>query len=80
MVSVPEAWNLVSIQTHKDFRNKGYATEVTSALVERALQETETVTLTVVKDNAPAIRTYEKVGFKFAEDRIWIDNGTGAAP
>jgi ribosomal protein S18 acetylase RimI-like enzyme len=80
MVSVPEAWNLVSIETHKDFRRKGYATEVTSSLVERALKETATVTVTVVKGNAPAIHTYEKLGFKFAEDRIWLDNGTGSAP
>lgn len=80
MVSVPEAWNLVSIETHKDFRGKGYATEVTSALVERALKDTAVVTVTVVKDNAPAIRTYQKVGFQVAEDRIWVDNGTGSEP
>lgn len=80
MVSVPEAWSLVSIQTHKDYRGKGYGTEVTSALVERALHDTDTVTVTVVKDNAPAIRTYQKVGFKLAEDRIWLDNGTGSEP
>jgi len=80
MVSVPEAWNLVSIETHQDFRRKGYATEVTSSLVERALNETATVTVTVVKDNTPAIRTYEHVGFKFVEDRIWVDHGTGSTP
>ena len=80
MVSVPEAWNLVSIETHKDFRGKGYATEVTSALVERALHDTETVTVTVVKDNEPALRTYSKIGFRYAEDRIWVDNGTGSKP
>lgn len=80
MVSIPEAWNLVSIETHKDFRGKGYATEVTSSLVDRALKETKTVTVTVVKDNVPAIRTYEKVGFRATEDRIWVDNGTGSAP
>lgn len=80
MVSIPEAWTLVSIQTHKDYRCKGYATEVTSALVERALQETDTVCVTVVKDNLAAIRTYEKVGFKPKEERVWIDNGTGSAP
>lgn len=80
MVSVPEAWNLVSIETHKDFRGKGYATEVTSALVERALRETGTVTVTVVKDNEPALRTYSKIGFRQAEDRVWIDNGIGSKP
>jgi ribosomal protein S18 acetylase RimI-like enzyme len=80
MVSVPEAWNLVSIETHKDFRRRGFGSEVTSALVERALRETGTVTVTVVKDNAPAIRTYEGIGFQYSEDCIWVDVGTGAAP
>lgn len=80
MVNVPEAWNLVSIETHKEFRGKGFATEITSALVARALEETNTVTVTVVVENAAAIRTYEKVGFKQAEGRIWADNGTGSAP
>lgn len=80
MVSVPEAWNLVSIETHKDFRGKGYATEVTSALVERALKDTAAVTVTVVKDNVAAIKTYQKVGFQITEDRVWVDNGTGSEP
>jgi ribosomal protein S18 acetylase RimI-like enzyme len=80
MVASPEAWNIVAIKTLEDYRGRGFATEVVSALVAAALQETETVTLTVVKDNAAAIRTYEKVGFAYAEDRIWVDNGANAAP
>lgn len=80
MVAVPEAWSIVSIETHKDFRGKGYATEVVSTLIERALKETSTVTLTVLKGNEPALRTYAKVGFRHAEDRIWVDNGANSAP
>ncbi|USN48040.1 MAG: GNAT family N-acetyltransferase [Pseudobdellovibrionaceae bacterium] len=80
MVSIPEAWNLVSIETHKDFRRRGLATEITSALVSHALEFTQIVTVTVVKSNLPAVHTYEKIGFDFAEDRIWVDNGTGSKP
>lgn len=80
MVNVPESWNLVSIETHKDFRGKGLATEITSTLVTQALEKTSTVTCTVAQNNAAAIRCYEKVGFAKAEDRAWIDNGTGAEP
>lgn len=80
MIAIPEAWNLVSIATHKDFRGKGFATEVTSALVAHALKETDTVTLTVLKDNIPALRTYEKIGFKYQQDRVWVDNGADSAP
>ncbi|MGZ3649553.1 MAG: GNAT family N-acetyltransferase [Bdellovibrionota bacterium] len=80
MVSVPESWNLVSIETHKDFRGRGLGTEIVSALVEQALKSTSTVTVTVVTDNQPAVKTYQKVGFGFTEDRIWVDNGTGSEP
>ena len=80
MVNIPESWNLVSIETHKDFRNRGLATEITSTLAARALENTQTVTCTVGHDNLPAIRCYQKVGFAKAEDRAWIDNGTGATP
>lgn len=80
MVNVPESWNLVSIETHKDFRGKGLATEITSMLVAQALEKTATVTCTVAQDNAAAIRCYQKVGFAKAEERVWIDNGTGAKP
>lgn len=80
MVNIPESWNLVSIETHKKFRGRGLATELTSTLVDQALGKTSTVTCTVAQGNAAAIRCYEKVGFTKAEERAWIDNGTGAEP
>lgn len=80
MVSIPEAWNLVSIETRQDYRGKGLATEVTSSLVERALQETSVVTLTVVTDNTPALRLYGKLGFEAKQERLWADCGAGSAP
>lgn len=79
-VSIPEAWNLVSIATHPDHRGKGLATEVTSSLVGRALEETRTVTVTVVCGNAPAIRVYEKLGFEATHGYLWADCGAGSAP
>jgi ribosomal protein S18 acetylase RimI-like enzyme len=80
MVSIPESWNLVSIETHKDFRGRGLATEITSTLIGQALEKTSTVTCTVAQDNLPAIRCYQKVGLANAEERAWIDHGTGATP
>jgi ribosomal protein S18 acetylase RimI-like enzyme len=80
MVNMPESWNLVSIETHKDFRGRGLATEITSTLAAQALEKTSTVTCTVAQDNLAAIRCYQKVGFENAEERAWIDNGTGATP
>ena len=79
-IAMPETWNLVSIATHKDFRGRGFATEVTSALVARGLEETKTVTVTVVSDNLPALKTYGKVGFIKSQDRIWADCGANSHP
>jgi ribosomal protein S18 acetylase RimI-like enzyme len=74
-ISLPETWNLVSIETHKDFRGRGFATQVVSSLVTRALEETKVVTVTVMSDNAAAIKTYAKLGFRKTQDRIWADCG-----
>lgn len=78
--NLPEVWDLVSIETLPDYRGRGYATEVTSILVDRALTETETVCVTVVSDNKPAIHVYEKLGFRKKQERMWADCGAGAAP
>lgn len=80
MVSLPEIWTLVSIETHEAHRGKGLATEVTSSLVERAFQETQTVALSVVCDNAAAIRVYEKLGFERIDRCVWADCGANAKP
>ncbi len=75
MVCLPEIFNIVSIETHKDHRGKGHATELTSGLVEKCLEFTNDVCLTVFADNAPALRVYEKLGFRIKEDRMWVDCG-----
>mgnify|MGYP001400178144 CR=1 FL=1 len=80
MVNLPEIWTLVSIETHETHRGKGLATEVTSSLVERAFQETQTVSLSVVCDNVPAIRVYEKLGFEKIDRCVWADCGAGVKP
>lgn len=52
------------IATGEKHRNKGYATSITSALVKRILEEQPTAMIYVLVDNPPAIRAYEKVGFR----------------
>lgn len=80
IVRTREAWVLASIETKEAHRGKGLAKEVVSALAERGLSQAGAVSLTVLKDNAPAIRAYEAVGFVPKEDRIWVDQGVGAKP
>lgn len=75
MVCLPEIFNVVSIETHKDHRGKGYGTELTSALVAKCLEHTDNVCLTVFADNEPALKLYKNLGFRITEDRTWIDCG-----
>jgi ribosomal protein S18 acetylase RimI-like enzyme len=80
IVRTKDAWVLASVETKEAHRGKGLAKEVVSALVGAGLEKARAVSLTVKKDNAPAIRAYESLGFKAKEDRIWVDQGVGAAP
>jgi len=52
------------IATHEDHRNKGYATSIVSELVKQILGRLSIAMIYVLSDNTPAIRAYEKVGFK----------------
>ncbi|MCK5292448.1 MAG: GNAT family N-acetyltransferase [Thermoplasmata archaeon] len=56
--------NIGVVATHKDHRNRGYATSVVSALVEEILKRSDRALIHVLKDNYPAVHTYSKVGFK----------------
>jgi ribosomal protein S18 acetylase RimI-like enzyme len=80
MVETPEVWIVVSISTRADYRGRGFGTRATSAITAAGLEAAECVSLTVAKDNAAAIRLYEKLGFTRREDRVWVDVGLGSAP
>jgi len=56
--------NINTVATHEDYRNRGYATQVVSALVREILRRNSTALSHVLKDNLPARRVYGKVGFK----------------
>jgi predicted GNAT family acetyltransferase len=61
-----EDWasNIHTVATHEDYRNRGYATSVVSALVEEILERSDLALIHVRSENVPAIRIYTKVGFK----------------
>ncbi len=64
------------VATHEKHRNKGYATSVISGLLERIFKKHDRVIIHVLKDNFPAIRTYEKVGFKPHKTYLLVKNTT----
>jgi ribosomal protein S18 acetylase RimI-like enzyme len=79
-IQLPQVWMIGGVYTHPNHRNKGYATLATSAVTEEALKRAETAALLVRSDNHPAIRVYEKIGYKKIGEKLWVDVGTGMNP
>jgi ribosomal protein S18 acetylase RimI-like enzyme len=52
-----------NVFTHPEYRSRGYATAVTSAVTAALLGYCDYVVLTVDPKNSPAIRAYEKLGY-----------------
>jgi RimJ/RimL family protein N-acetyltransferase len=79
-IQLPQVWMIGGIYTHPEHRNKGYSTLATSAVTEEALENAEAAALFVRSDNYPAIRAYEKIGYKKIGEKLWVDVGTGLMP
>jgi ribosomal protein S18 acetylase RimI-like enzyme len=79
-VQLPEAWAIGGIFTEPNYRERGLAMSVTSALVQEALRYTGKVVLFVRSNNAPANHIYEKIGFRMIAKRTWLAIGTGITP
>jgi hypothetical protein len=60
----PEAAQVEGVFTPPERRGEGYATRGLSELCQRALERSRTVCLYVNDANAPALRLYERVGFR----------------
>ncbi len=61
---LPRYTEVSAVCTHPDFRGRGYAQIVMSAVMAKILERGETPMLHVREDNAGAIRVYEKLGYK----------------
>ncbi|MFQ5908768.1 MAG: GNAT family N-acetyltransferase [Thermoplasmata archaeon] len=68
------------VYTSPDFRRRGYAATVTSAVTRAALQQSDQVGLMVVSTNVAAIGLYEKLGYRKGVQWAWLDSGTGHVP
>lgn len=55
-----------NVFTHRQHRGRGYATAATSAVTAALLEYCEDVVLTVDPNNRPAVRAYEKLGYREA--------------
>jgi GNAT superfamily N-acetyltransferase len=80
MLQLPQVWLIGGVLTHPHYRNKGYATQVVSAITEEALNSAKAVVLFVSSDNEAAKKVYLKIGYKKIGERAWVDVGTGMKP
>ena len=79
-IQLPKIWMIGGVYTYPTHRNKGYATLATSAVTKKSLENAEAAALFVRTDNHPAVKAYEKIGYKRIADRLWIDVGVGMKP
>ena len=79
-LQLPQIWMIGGVYTHPNHRNKGYATLATSAITQEALNNADSASLFVGADNYPAIRVYEKIGYKKIGEKLWVDVETGLKP
>jgi RimJ/RimL family protein N-acetyltransferase len=79
-IQLPQVWFIGGVYTHPEHRNNGYATIATSAITEEALRTAEAAALFARSDNRPAIRAYEKIGYRKIGEKVWVDVGTGLKP
>lgn len=75
-----DGWVVGGVYTSPSHRGTGLATMTTSAVTEQALRNAKHSTLFVVSSNKPAIRVYEKLGYRKVGERLWVDLGTGVKP
>lgn len=66
--SLPQLTHIGAVYTRHDYRNRGLAKGVVTAICQEHLRHKERVTLNVRIDNAPANRAYRALGF-----RVWGD-------
>ena len=60
-----EEFGLIStVGTHPDFRNSGFATSLVSVAIQELLKHSPLGLIHVRADNAPAVHTYKKNGFR----------------
>lgn len=71
-LSLPEVWIVGDVFTLPEYRGRGYAKAVTSAVTKDCITSGAKAVLHVRSDNIPAIKVYEKLGYKAFRERPWI--------
>lgn len=79
-VTLPSFWVVGGVFTVPEARARGVGTAATRAVVRAADGAGARTGLWVRAENATARRVYERLGFRVATRRIWVDAGAGWVP
>jgi len=71
-VTLPEIHIMGGVFTRKEYRGRGYAKAVVSALTREGMESGALAGLHVEIDNESAIRAYTKLGYRIIRARTWI--------
>jgi len=77
---LPEVGEVTGVFTHPKYRGRSFGTMTTSAATEDVLRHADGSNLYVRADNRPAVRVYEKLGYKKIDQWYWVDVGVGLKP
>ena len=75
-VSLPFVWVISGVYTRPDFRGRGVAQAVTAAISRHAEALGASAGLFVREENLPAVRAYEKLGFRAVGRKVWFESLT----
>jgi GNAT superfamily N-acetyltransferase len=75
-ISLPEVWIITDVYTRPEHRGRGLATYLIAYITLQALAAGATPALSVVEDNAAAIKTYRKVGYRAVRTFLLITTDT----
>ena len=79
-VKLASVWVLGGIYVDPAHRGQGIGRDLTSTAVAEADATGAWTGLYAREDNVPAVRAYERVGFRTSSRRVWVDAGGNRAP
>jgi len=71
-IRLRDLWIIGDVFTHPDYRDRGYAKAVTSAVTQKAVDASGRAFLHVRINNLPAIKVYTKLGYELLGKKTWI--------
>ncbi|BDR91204.1 GNAT family N-acetyltransferase [Vulcanisaeta souniana] len=72
-LKLPEVWVVGDVFTIPNYRNRGFAKAVVSAITKDVINSSAVAMLHVDEDNTPAIRVYKRLGYIAVQEMILLN-------